>query len=195
MIHVTKICEKCGTPYHIKRYRENTARFCSRHCKAVWIYENRLRAIFSDSKHKIGNKHRQGLRPTNAFPKGHAPWNQNVKGIHLSPSSEFVSGHKRTCPAPLGTEEIRTHRGVKRYWIKIAEPNKWMMRAVLIYEAHFGPLPEGSLVHHKDRKSLNDSPENLQDMTRAEHIREHRNDLFLSRQKSFQSRRGLLSSE
>ncbi len=27
------------------------------------------------------------------FEKGHIPWNKGIKGLHLSPSTEFKKGH------------------------------------------------------------------------------------------------------
>jgi hypothetical protein len=35
------------------------------------------------------------------------------------------------------------------------------------------PLGPGEVVHHKDGNHLNNSPENLEVMTQAEHMREH----------------------
>lgn len=58
--------------------------------------------------------------------------------------------------------------------MKVAEPNVWKMRAVLVWEEAHGPVPKGYVVHHENRDSLDDRLENLRLLTRADHLREHR---------------------
>jgi hypothetical protein len=70
-----------------------------------------------------------------------------------------------------------------RAWVKITEPNVWQKLAVVIWERDHGSLPKGSVVHHRDRDSLNDDPSNLVAMTRAEHAAEHREELNLAKRK------------
>lgn len=36
----------------------------------------------------------KNLRPSEDFKKNHIPWNKGLKGIHLSPSTEFKTGRK-----------------------------------------------------------------------------------------------------
>ncbi len=83
----------------------------------------------------------------------------------------------------VGSVTIRTSRktGKQRAWVKVAEPNAWKLRAVLVWEAVHGPLPRGMLVHHRDRNTLNDAPRNLQALTRSKHINEHRMELMSCR--------------
>ena len=44
---------------------------------------------------------------------------------------------------------------------------------MIVYELHHGPVPAGCVVHHRDRNSLNDAPDNLMALTRAAHAAEH----------------------
>lgn len=79
--------------------------------------------------------------------------------------------------APIGTVTIRTRHkrgGVKRAWVKIAQPNVWKLRAQDVWEAFHGPLPAGMGVHHKDEDTLNDAIGNLEAVTKAAHLAEHR---------------------
>jgi hypothetical protein len=85
-------------------------------------------------------------------------------GEHRNPATEF----RRV------TIRIETHTGLPRAWVKVAEPNVWKKRAVVVWESLHGPLPRGQVVHHHDRNSLNDEPNNLQAMTRSQHIAEHK---------------------
>lgn len=56
-------CEVCGSSFQVKPYRAASARFCSQACGGKWHMANRQMS----GAHKVGNKYRQGLRPTNAF--------------------------------------------------------------------------------------------------------------------------------
>ncbi len=166
------ICEQCKATFHVDPYRKATARFCSRHCKAVALAGN----LPNDVPHtwSLGNKHREGLRPANAYAKGQEPWNKGTKGIRCSPGSEFKVGHKRN-HAPLGTVRILPDKkGKMRAMVNVAEPNRWRARATLEWEKVNGPLPRGKVVHHTDRHTLNDAIDNLRALTRAEHLNEHR---------------------
>ena len=42
-----------------------------------------------------------------------------------------------------------------------------------VYEQHFGPIPAGYVVHHRDGNKLNNDPTNLVAMSRAAHNRLH----------------------
>jgi hypothetical protein len=79
--------------------------------------------------------------------------------------------------SPVGTVSIRTRHkrgGVKRAWVKVAEPNVWKLRAVVVWEAKNGPLPKGQGVHHEDENTLNDDIDNLQAVTKGQHLAIHR---------------------
>lgn len=112
-----------------------------------------------------------------SFFGGHSPWNKNLKGIHLSPASEFKQGQKGRNWVPTSSSVIRKHKGDGfRVWVKVAEPNDWQTRAIVVWEMKNGPVPKGKIIHHIDRNSLNDRPSNLQALTRAEHLTEHRSE-------------------
>lgn len=113
---------------------------------------------------------------------GQQPWNKGVVGKRTSPQTEFKKGQRPGNWLPVGSETVRRYRKTSpRAFVKVAEPNVWRQRAVVVWERENGPLPRGKLVHHRDRDSLNDEPCNLQAMTRAEHIEEHRTDLLTAK--------------
>jgi hypothetical protein len=62
--------------------------------------------------------------------------------------------------------------GTLRAWVKVSA-GRWRLRALIVYELHHGPVPAGCVVHHRDRNALNDHPDNLVALTRAEHAAEH----------------------
>lgn len=87
---------------------------------------------------------------------------------------------------PVGTVSIRTDHarsGRQRAFVKLAEPNVWRERALISWESMNGPIPSGMVIHHRDRDSLNDDPENLALISRADHLREHRHEFEAKRRR------------
>lgn len=121
------------------------------------------------------------------FKKSHKPWNKNLKGIHLSPSSEFKKGSIPINKCPIGTRKIRHHmRGKIRdsVWIKIAEPKVWVLLCRYIWEQHYGPIPKGLLIHHIDEDNLNNALINLALVSKAYHLQIHRPEFEEKRSKA-----------
>jgi hypothetical protein len=96
------------------------------------------------------------------------------KGERRGVATEFTPGQRPSNWCPVGTVRERAHRGVVRAWVKVAEPNVWRLRAVVSWESLNGPLPAGHVVHHRNRDPLDDQPGNLEALTRAAHLAEHR---------------------
>jgi len=112
------------------------------------------------------------------FKSGQSPWNKGIRGLQHSPSTQWKAGQKAINWLPVGSETVRVDKnGKPRCFVKTAEPNVWNYRAVIVWENHNGrSVPGGYVVHHIDRDSLNDVPNNLQAMTRSAHIAEHRSE-------------------
>ena len=158
------ICEQCGSAFTRDKSGDRPIRFCKPACYHDWRKANGI--------------------TTGQFKPGQVVWNKGLKGIHLSPKSEFKKGQPGINWMPVGsvTERIDKH-GNPRAFVKVAEPNKWRERAAVNWELFHGkPLPKGKVVHHKDRNTLNDSASNLQALTRAEHIQVHRDDRLAAKQ-------------
>lgn len=78
---------------------------------------------------------------------------------------------------PIGTVTIRTRhkRGAEqRAYIKVKEPNIWILHARYVWQQQHGEIPPGMAIHHCDGNKLNDSIENLELVSKAEHIDKHR---------------------
>ena len=132
-----------------------------------------------------GNQYAKGNSPNiTSFEKGHTPWNKNKKGIHLSPASEFKKGQKSNKWMPVGTIRTRIDKNkAKRNWIKIEEPNQWVLVAVFNWLKNNGTIPDGFLIHHIDENALNDNVSNLCLVTRSTHINLHRKSLLKAKKK------------
>lgn len=170
-----KKCEQCGAAFDVPHYRRNTAKFCTASCRSASIAAKHFNKGPKPwaAKNLDGHRHKSGSR----FQPGHNPWNAGMKGIHLSPDSQFQKGRKSDRRAEVGEVRIRKCKGDHfRAFVKVSEPSGWRERAKVVWEQHHGPISKGYVVHHKDRNTLNDEIDNLQAMTRAEHIEEHRGD-------------------
>lgn len=94
------------------------------------------------------------------FPKGHVPANKGKKGISYPgmKATQFKKGHKPWNYKPVGTERINTDGYVD---VKIADPNKWKAKHVLIWEEANGPVPRGYVLIFADGNKLNVALDNL----------------------------------
>lgn len=178
---IEKKCIQCGKKFLVKNYRKDTAKFCSQSCNSKYNYQQNFGKI--DYSYLKGNNFRKGKKPTNAFSKGHTPWNKGMKGIHLSPKSEFVKGQEGINRFPIGTINERYSNHKLRKFIKIAEPNKWIYYYVYLWEQANGKVPKGYVLHHINGISNDDRLENLVCITRAEHINIHRKELERAKKK------------
>lgn len=89
------------------------------------------------------------------------------KGYH-APGSEkgwFKKGKTSWNHANVGDEAWTTDGYLK---VKIAEPNKWRQKHILVWEQHNGPIPEGFMVTFKDQDHANCSIENLVLISKSE---------------------------
>ena len=139
----------------------------------------------------IGLKSRMGLRsgidgkfmagmrrsPATEFKKGHVPINKGTKGMfpNAGGKTRFPKGHRPHNWLPVGTE-VRDSYG---YWkVKIAEPNKWRYKHILMWEEAHGPVPKGKVIVFLDGDRNHCEMENLALISMAANAR--RNQLHLS---------------
>ena len=93
-------------------------------------------------------------------------------------ATEFKPGQEPFNKLPVGSKTKRIDKNDKvRTWIKISEPNVWILLSIHVWESVHGPVPTGYVVHHAGGNPLNDVIENLELVSRSEHIRIHFNEL------------------
>lgn len=100
---------------------------------------------------------------TGRFEKGQVPFNKGMKGIHLSPESEFKKGNIPVNTKPVGTERKRADGYI---WVKIAEPNTWKEKHVLLYESVHGKVEKGHTIIFIDQDPDNITIENIKKIER-----------------------------
>lgn len=160
----TWTCERCSSTFIRDKSGTRPIRFCCVGCFHAWL----------------STQPRRGT-----FKKGQDPWNKGIKGIHLSPTSEFRKGCESNRKLGVGSERVRLDKNTKtpRTWVKIKDPRTWKLKAVIVWEEHNGKTPHNMVIHHLDGNSLNDDISNLRCLTRSEHIEAHRQDLIKSKTK------------
>jgi hypothetical protein len=108
-----------------------------------------------------GKTHNVGV----SYPEGKVAWNKGLKGIHLSPKSEFKKGQFTGSQHPSwkGGEQINANDCVYIY----AGANKRIRRPRKVYEDAHGEIPKGWILYHIDKDMHNDSLDNLIAIPRA----------------------------
>lgn len=101
------------------------------------------------------------------FKKGHKPWNKGKKDFRPSKKTEFKSGPEHT-----GDKHPSWKGGIQNIsndcvyvWRGTGKRSR---RPRGIYEEHYGEIPKGHIIWHIDGDKHNDSPENLEAISRAE---------------------------
>ena len=111
------------------------------------------------------------------FPSGHKPHNAGVKGWGAgaagkgAQATRFPKGHLPHNHLPVGSERRTTPQRHSAYYqidVKIAEPNVWKAKHLLVWEAAHGPVPPGHVILFADQNRENCSLENLLLVTRGE---------------------------
>lgn len=111
---------------------------------------------------------------TGRFEKGSVPFTAGKRPQDVCRSPEALkrlqeSWFKKGAPPgnklPVGSECTRQEGYV---WIKMAEPNRWRMRTRVIWERHYGAIPKGHVIIHKDGNKANDELDNLMMISCAE---------------------------
>lgn len=89
-------------------------------------------------------------------------------GLYKPNRGSFVKGHRPPNWRPVGSERVAVDGYIE---IKTAEPNKWRMKHVVVWEAQHGQIERECLVRFRDNNPLNCNLENLEKVHRRVHLR------------------------
>ena len=93
------------------------------------------------------------------FKKGLSPWNKGVKGYMGANRTSFKKGQPSHNHRPIGSQRICSK---DKYVIeKVAEPDVWKHKHRLLWEEHYGEIPEDCVIRFIDKDRMNITIENL----------------------------------
>lgn len=127
--------------------------------------------ILGNLKRKLGVK--SGL--SGCFEKGHVPatkglkWDEYMskKGQENSRKTTFKKGHVPANARPLGSERMDLNGYLM---IKVAEPNKFVLKHKWLWEQHFGVIPSGYILTFLDGNPLNCELSNLKLISKTQNL-------------------------
>ena len=111
---------------------------------------------------------------TGSFEKGHVPANKGKKMpkelYEKVKATMFKEGSIPANTMPIGTEKMLADGYI---WIKVndlpkAKYKNWIQKHRVVYEKHYGKIPEGHVVIFLDRNRENFDSENLAAIKRSE---------------------------
>lgn len=106
------------------------------------------------------------------FTTGQKSWNKGKKCPQLGSSTSFKKGNRPQNAVPVGTEVLTTRDEYVK--VKVAEPNTWRFKHLIVWEQHNGPVPEGHAIAFIDLDRQNCAIENLELVTRQELLQRNR---------------------
>lgn len=92
------------------------------------------------------------------FNPGHVPFNKGRVGVDGWEPTQFKKGNKPHNYKPVGAERVN---GSDYVDVKIADPNKWKAKHLLVWEKMNGPVPKGHAVLFGDGNRRNFDLDNL----------------------------------
>jgi hypothetical protein len=108
--------------------------------------------------------------------KGNRPWNAGKKGIHIGGiETQFKPGNEPHNTRHNGAISIRRDKSGNFYQFIRINKARWEPLHKFNYTMYVGPIKPGNIVVFKDRNTMNPAPENLIQITRAEHCRRNAN--------------------
>jgi hypothetical protein len=122
-------------------------------------------------------KHNRGWDSglTGHYEKGSIPANKGTKGLTSANRTSFKKGNRPVNYRPVGSERLSKDGYLE---VKIADPNKWRLKHLVIWEEANGPLPKGHCVIFLDSNKQNLALENLRLITRNQLARLNQNHLI-----------------
>ena len=102
---------------------------------------------------------------TGRYEKGNVPYNKGTKGLTGPNKGSFYKGQAPINIKPVGSERINVDGYIE---VKVAEPNIWKFKQRVVWEEHYGKIPDDSVILFADKNKLNIDISNLRLVTKAQ---------------------------
>lgn len=162
---IIKICPNCGKDFEAKR---QSKKFCSPECISEYRKKGKYQVLVCEYCKEEFTRLKS-----------------NIKGIHNFCSKECYDSFAIENNMRAGENHPNWGSGnaiQNGYEFKRVGKEKYRAKHRLIMEKAIGrELRSDEIVHHKDGNKLNNALENLEIVTRAEHINIHRDSLYGNR--------------
>jgi hypothetical protein len=124
------------------------------------LKKNQIVALVKNNKMHSGR--------TGYYKKGNVPWSAGKKGLGIlkANSGSFKKDRVPHNWVPVGSERINT---LGYHDKKVAEPNVWVGKHILLWEKHNGPVPINHNIRFIDNDQGNITIENLLLVNKSEH--------------------------
>jgi hypothetical protein len=162
-IYTDKMIDFLRINFKTLAIRDLTAAFNKKFCMDKT--HTQIRALLS----------RKGIKAnrTGHFASNYVPWNTGTKGLTTANKTSFKAGHKPKNTKPIGYERVDKDGYLK---VKVSEESpQFKFKHIVVYEKHYGPIPDGCCVIFKDSDIRNFDPENLTIVSRPELLQMNRN--------------------
>lgn len=129
------------------------------------------------------NRYKLNTGLTGRYKKGNVPFNKGRKGseyltekaLEGMRKTQFKEGQAPINWRPVGSERITKDGYIE---IKIAKPNKWRLKHLVVWEKENGPIPKGHVLVFADGDKTNISLDNLLLVTRHQLLVMNKNKLI-----------------
>lgn len=101
------------------------------------------------------------------FKQGQKSWNKGVTGYMGANKTSFKKGRLSHNHKPVGHERLTKDGYIM---IKVAEPNKFRLKQLVVWERYYGKLPSERLIRFLDEDRSNCNIDNLMIIPRAVHF-------------------------
>ena len=109
------------------------------------------------------------------FKKNSMPWNKGLRGYIGPNRTSFKKGQVPINYRQVGSERINVDGYIE---IKVEDPRTWKLKHRVVYEQHFGKIPDGHTVIFADGNKMNVDIDNLLLVSRKQLLMLNRNNLI-----------------
>ena len=139
--------------------------------RTILSISNRIAALKLKRKPEVT----KAQKAVNHFKKGHKTWNKGMKGLRLSPHSEFKKGNLPHNAKEDGEITIHTDKCGAKYKLIRLSLGVWQPYHRYVWEQAHGPIPKSTIITFKNKDTLDCRLENLKLISRADNLRRNAN--------------------